>query len=113
MIYLTEARRHLRIDGTQDDAEIEQKLLVAKTLVVAYIGYQYGDYEDLVDLSYELVHADPQSPAARRLRHIETLDAAILLVLGDLWQNRESGSGNPLSASVVNLLNLFREPTYA
>ncbi len=108
MIQLTDARRHLRIDGTQDDAEIQQKLAVANEMVLAYVGHVRGDYLDLDELPVDVTLAD-----ARRLRHESALDAARLLILGDLWQNRESSSGSPLSPAVVNLLNLFREPGYA
>lgn len=107
-IQLTDARRHLRIDGTQDDAEIEQKLAVANEMVLAYVGHLRGDYADLTELPADLILADD-----RRMRHESALDAARLLILGDLWQNREASHGNPLSPAVVNLLNLFREPGYA
>jgi len=98
MIYLADARRHLRIDGTQDDAEIDQKLLIANEMVLAYVGHQWGDYENPAYLPPYLPCSD--NP---RFRHGEVLDAARLLILGDLWQNRESGSGNPFSPAVVNL----------
>lgn len=107
MIQLADARRHLRIDGVQDDTEIEQKLAVANELVLAYVGHLRSDYAD-AELPADLILADD-----RRFRHEAALDAARLLVLGDLWQNRESSHGNPLSPAVVNLLNLFREPGYA
>lgn len=107
MIQLTDARRHLRIDGTQDDTEIAQKLAVANEMVLAYVGHLRGDYID-AELPADLILADD-----RRMRHESALDAARLLILGDLWQNRESSHGNPLSPAVVNLLNLFREPGYA
>ncbi len=107
MIQLTDARRHLRIDGAQDDAEIEQKLAVANEMVFAYVGHLRGDYAD-TEAPADLILADD-----RRFRHEAALDAARLLILGDLWQNRESSHGNPLSPTVVNVLNLFREPGYA
>ena len=42
-----------------------------------------------------------------------SLDAAILLVLGELWRNRESGTADPLSPSVKRILDLFKRPQYA
>ena len=107
-IQLTDARRHLRIDGTQDDGEIQQKLAVANEMVLAYVGHLRGDFADLNELPADVILSDD-----RRLRHESALDAARLLILGDLWQNRESSNGSPLSPGVVNVLNLFREPGYA
>ena len=96
MISLADARRHLRIDGTQDDAEIEQKLSVAKAIVCTYVGvpYSFG----VSDLSVEQEYS---------------LDAAYLLVLGELWLNREAGAAQPLSPAVRNILDMFRAPVYA
>lgn len=90
MISLTDARTHLRIDGAQDDDEIALKLLLAETLVAGYIG-------------------SDQSGST----YVAALDAATLLVLGDLWLNRESSTADPLSPAVKNILSLFRTPTYA
>ena len=103
---LADARRHLRIDGTQDDDEIAQKLAVADAMILAYVGHLRGDYADMTP-SDEQALADE-----RRMRHSESLDAARLMALGELWMNRE-GSCNPLSPGVKNILDLFREPGYA
>lgn len=107
MITVDDARRHLRIDGTQDDAEIQKKMTLADAMILGYVGHLRGDYADLTPTD-DITLAD-----ARRFRHEEALDAARLLAIGELWQNRESGSSDPLSPGVKNLLNLFREPGYA
>lgn len=107
MISLTDARRHLRIDGEQDDEEIAQKMIIADALVLAYCGHLKGDPYPL-GLTAELSAADD-----RRFRHIDALDACRLLAIAELWANREAGTSNPLSPSVKNILNLFREPSYA
>lgn len=97
MITTADARAHLRIDGTEQDAEVSQKLTMAEALVDAYIG--------------SVVTGSPAE--AYRQTHVAALDAAVLLALGDLWMNRESTAGDPLSPTVRNLLQLFRMPAYA
>lgn len=97
MITLDDARAHLRIDGTQDDAEIELKLALADAMILAYIGEVAPDSE----------------AATRRQTYEGALDAARLLALGDLWLNREATTGDPLSPAVKNVLQLFREVAYA
>ena len=89
MITLDDARRHLRIDGNDFDTEIQQKLDAAAALVTKYARPVAADVGN------------------------EGLDAATLLVLGDLWANRESSTGDALSATVRNLLDLFRPVTFA
>lgn len=107
MICLDDARAHLRIDGYEDDAEIRLKIDIVDALMASYIGHLRGDNPDQ-ELSPELLDAE-----ARRFRHESALDAARLLVLGELWTNRESSTSDPLSPTVKNLLQIFREPGYA
>lgn len=83
MTTLDQARYHLRIDGTEQDAEIGQKLILARAIVSDYIGnngQSNGDIED----------------------------AAVMLVLGELWLNRESSSADVLSPAVRSLLERQR-----
>lgn len=107
MISLNSAKWHLRL--TDDDPELAGKIAMAEAIVKQYIGDLRGDHlRDPYDLD------DPESVAAaqvdaRRLRHQEAIDAATLLVLGELWANRESGVSNPLSDSVRLILGPVRE----
>ena len=110
MIALNDARRHLRIDGMQDDEEIAQKLATAKAIVDSYIDPA---------LTRQTVTL-PASPTPEQQRAFDlqtrtdlTLDAATLLVLGELWANRESGAADPLSPAAKNLLRQFRPLVYA
>jgi 8-oxo-dGTP pyrophosphatase MutT (NUDIX family) len=95
---INDARRHLRIDGTQDDMEILQRLVMAQFMVLAYISTPPAD--------------DPEA-IQRRYYEEAAIDAAVLLIVGELWMNRESSTAVPLSDSVKALLQMFREPTYA
>lgn len=97
MITLPDARRHLRIDGEQDDYEIDLKLDQAYEIVS-----RYAATPDLTELTTE----DP-IPKGRGI------DAAVLLVLGELWENRESSSADPLSPGVKNVLALFKPVVFA
>lgn len=83
MISLDNARYHLRIDGTEHDAEIEQKLMLAGAIVADYIGRNSQSNSDIED-------------------------AAIMLVLGELWLNRESSTADVLSPAVRSLLERQR-----
>jgi len=83
MSTLDHARYHLRIDGTEHDAEIEQKLMLAEAIVADYIGNSSQSNSD-----------------------IEA--AAVMLVLGELWLNRESSTADVLSPAVRSLLERQR-----
>lgn len=83
MISLDNARYHLRIDGTEHDPEIEQKLMLARAIVADYIGSNNQSNGDIEE-------------------------AAVMLVLGELWLNRESSSADVLSPAVRSLLERQR-----
>jgi len=88
MTTLDQARYHLRIDGTEHDPEIEQKLMLARAIVSDYIGKNSQSNGDIED-------------------------AAVMLVLGELWLNRESSSADVLSPTVRSLLERQRVQTLA
>jgi uncharacterized phage protein (predicted DNA packaging) len=90
MITLEQAKVHLRIDHDAEDADITARLGMAFAVVQDYIG----------DRSVLTAHSDAVE------------DAATLLVLGELYANRES-SADPLSPSVRGLLERLRAPGYA
>lgn len=121
MIDVFDARQHLRIDGDQDDSEIELKLAEAIALVYGYIGQPADSAPaDMFDIN---LYPTPEGMTEEQLAAIHNadrsnwqaraLDAAILLVLGELWRNRESGTADPLSPSVKRILDLFKKPQYA
>lgn len=90
MITLAEAKSHLRIDGNLEDADVEMRLRMAAAIVDDYI-----------------------SPTSTSRMNSDVEDAATLLVLGELYANRESSDSNPLSPSVRGLLERLRVPGYA
>ena len=115
MVNIDDARRHLRIDGTQDDEEINQKLIMARALISRYVGPVFTGskyYKDFMYTQPAEVGPDDSCPAPEYML-VSALDAACLLALGDIWLNRESSTANPLSPAVRNLLDLYREPICA
>lgn len=94
MTSLDNARYHLRIDGTEHDAEIEQKLMLARAIVSDYIGNSYQPNGDYIGNSYQ--------------SNGDIEDAAVMLVLGELWLNRESSTADVLSPAVRSLLERQR-----
>lgn len=89
MISLDQARYHLRIDSTAHDAEIEVKLNMAHAVVRDYCSSaNYGG-------------------------NWAVQDAAALLVLGELWLNRESSSAAVISPAIRGLLERERAPAFA
>lgn len=96
MLTLENAKWHLRIDSTADDAELTQKLALAAALVAQYIGTP----RDGVAPTYSATQA-------------AAIDAATLLVLGELWMNREASEANPLSPGVRLILEGLKVPSYA
>lgn len=90
MITLDEAKRHLRVDHTDEDSDITLKLRLAVAIVEDYIGL------------------DETRPASAS----DVMDAAILLVLGELYANREAGA-DPLSPTVRTILERLRAPACA
>lgn len=97
MIYLLgleEAKTHLRVSGDDKDDEVMSKIAQASAIVLDYL--EIDDYDE-----------SPQTGGPENMR------AATFLVLGDLWEQRESGISNPLSPSVVALLARMRDPALA
>ncbi len=110
MITTEDARRHVRIDGTDHDHEIEQKLDEAIAIACVYTGSTSAVPFDLLNPNDDNSAAQAVELAAWQSRGF---DAAVLLIFGELWACRESGSADPLSQTVRNILNLYRAPDYA
>lgn len=79
MISLAEAKIHLRVVGDQDNDDIQQKITAADALIRDYLGFT----------------AEQTAPAP--------VQAACLLLVGDLYENRER----------QQLIQLHNNPTYS
>lgn len=98
VVTLEEAKAHLRVDGSDDDADIQLKLAAAEEDVAGRIGRPLPWQDD--------TGADVPVPFA--------VKAAILLVLGDLYANREGaivGTIHTVNPTVDRLLSRFCEWT--
>ena len=76
MINLAEAKLHLRVDHLEEDAAIQQMMEAAEVSVM--------DYLNLDTL--------PEAPP---------VTAAMLMLIGALYENRESVTDKPVSESVL------------
>lgn len=98
LVTLDRAVAHLRIDGNDQDEELLLKVTDASEVVV--------DYLKRPDHGWDEVTAPGQ------------VQAAVLLVLGALWSQREGVGQNaenldPISPAVVSLLRRMRDPALA
>lgn len=89
MITLDQAKVHLRVDHDSEDAYIQTQLDAAQDIV--------RDYLNGIVVSQA---------------NFRIIDAAVLLVLGELYANREA-LADPLSPSVKRFLAFLRTPAFA
>ena len=109
MISLDEAKSHLRIDYEDEDADIAQKLTLASAIVIDYVGATV--YQDIIYEDYA-TDAEYEAAVALSTRQNNVADAATLLVLGELYVNREA-LADPLSPTVKTILERLRVPSFA
>ena len=85
--------------------------------------------EDLVDLEFKLEQASDIVWDYLKMRAVpdawvenyspltydvpRKVQAATLLVLGELYENREASTSNPLSQAVQDMLERLRDPSWA
>jgi|SRR4030095_15256798 len=98
LVSLDDAKTHLRIMNNDSDSDIEQKLASASAIVMHHAKL------DSVPAEW-LINSPPEISAPGYIQ------AATLLALSELYENRESSTSNPLSDSVKSLIP--RDPTLA
>ncbi len=88
MTTLSEAKAHIRVDGNDEDAGITAMLQAAEAAVL--------DYQDVVEL--------PEAPPVQ---------AAVLMLVGSLYMNRESQTDRPIIENrlFTRLLDPYRSWT--
>ena len=115
-----------------NDAELKKKLELASSIVMHHMKLEGIPEEWIVSDDSPVPDPDAAGGIPRAILEtnnitiIETLDdpaivirvpgnvqAAVLLVLGELYENREASMSNPISDSVVALLVGFRDPTFS
>ncbi|HDZ55377.1 MAG TPA: phage gp6-like head-tail connector protein [Pseudomonas xinjiangensis] len=97
LITIEAAKAHLQMDHNDADAEITQLATEASLLVLDYLKKPAIEWQDEAGLPINV-----PGPVS----------VAVKLVLGEIFKNREAAA-DPLSLSVVRLLDRLREPTFA
>ena len=98
LVSLDRAKAHLRIDADDQDEEVSLKITDASDIVIDYLKRPDHGW------------TDTDAPGQ--------VQAAVLLVLGALWSQREGAGQNaedldPISPAVVSLLRRMRDPALA
>lgn len=84
LVTLAQAKDHLRVDGTHEDADIQLKLAAATEMAIAYLDRTI--YASQADLD---AATQAGNPGTDPLVATDMVRAGILLLLGDLYANRE------------------------
>jgi hypothetical protein len=104
LVSTARAKDHLRVAGVRFDADIDFKIQAASHIVLDYLKIYPPDfYSPVGSATWEDWDADGAP---------ELVQAATLLVLGELFESRESAS-DPLSAGVKAILHRYRDPAMA
>ena len=130
LVSVDRAKAHLRVP-CENDSEVKDKLLLASFIVMNHMKLTAIPDDWIANDESPL----PELPASgsvnpvkntKDISIIETYDSpailirvpgnvqsAVLLVLGELFENHESSTSNPISPAVENLLSQFRDPTFS
>lgn len=100
IVDLATAKEHLRILHDLSDPEIIVKLEQASAVVIDYLKKPVGTWE-ITDASGSNADDAPWP-----------VQAAVLLVVGELMKQREAGA-DPISQGVKDLLVRYRKPALA
>jgi hypothetical protein len=104
LITLAQAKRHIRVDGSDDDTDIAEKIEEASHIVLDYLKVDDSMWQDSTGAPLDV-------PG--------TVQAAVKIVFGNLYAYREGGSESsfrviePLGDTVKNLLARYRDPAIA
>lgn len=111
LVSLDQAKKHLRIDGNDEDADLELKVHAASGAVLNYIDDSAKTFIDTSDVIDEDTAGDPLGVPYEIM-------AATLLMTGYLYRDRDNDSEKEfdrgyLPRPVTALLTPFRTPTLA
>lgn len=101
LITVAQAKAHQRITATNEDTDIDLKVSLASEIVM--------DYLKRADIPEEWI--ENHSPRTYDIPFV--VQAATLLVFGELYENREAAVVNALSEPVMALLERFRDPAFS
>lgn len=99
LVTFERAKRHLNVDHDNDDTLIQSLIIQGSAIVL--------DYCKKPDDTWDVLGSPSGVPAV--------VEAATLLVIGALYENREGNADGPqpLSQAVKDLLHRQRDPAYA
>lgn len=124
LITLQEASDHLRRDASDDDSDLTLKIHAASAAVMNYLKHNVLAYEPEYDSSGDIVRDSNGLPVPAvdsngdMIARFE-VKAAVQLMLGELYKNREAEQGGEIPTQwgygylprpVVALLYPLREP---
>ena len=99
LVTLEEAKTYLRVDSADEDAMTGVLLSAAERMCV--------DVARLTDEKWESVNSDEENTSLTPIR--ETMKAAILYVLGYLFEHREEADHHELTLTLRSILFAIRE----
>ena len=107
LISLEDAKRHLRVLHSHEDALIQSFIDAAVDNVGTYIDRELDGY-DLIPFETELVNSVPTLMQPMKLK--PSLYAAALLICGDLYNNRDAQTTTELklNPTLERLMNPYR-----
>ena len=106
LVTMEQARGHLRIDlsETAYDDDVQEKLAQASDIILDYL-----ELSSAVPTGWDILPGDsPELAGAPGV-----IQSAVLLVLGELWKNREAKDVDLISLGITRLLARYRMPASA
>lgn len=102
LVSLEESKRHLRIEISDHDADVQLKTDAGCSIVMNYLKLTSLPDEWCEPLG---------SPSGTGVPPL--VKSATLLVVGELYKNREATVADVLSMTVKSMLDRYRDPTLA
>lgn len=115
LVTLEQARRHLRVFHTDEDADLLEKIQQASEIVMDYLQRPDLEWTDAVDGDPDA--SPPVAPVESDAPRL--IQASVLLVLAGLWEHRGDGeqeygqADGYLSKPVTALLHRWSRLAYA
>lgn len=108
LVTIDQAKRHLRIYHSDEDVDVGEKVSQSSDIIIDYIKRPDHGWSDATN-------GDPPTPSNAP----SLIQAAVLLQLGYLWENRGDGEAEFVQAdgylprAITSILHRFRDPAYA
>ena len=117
LVDLNQAKIQLRVelDNTDSDSDIGEKIHLASSIVLNKLKVEIAEPEDATAPPKACdVYAALAERFSRPVSLVEgNLTAATLLIVSELYENREASEATILSPCVLALLDPFRDPALA